>query len=331
MGEVARDPSEAKGCQPVVISTVVLNWNRADLLAKTLRSYLATVSVPYELFVVDNGSTDDSRAVIENIRRDHPEVKAILLDKNVGGFALNLGLEKATGRYLHISENDLEYLPGWDTCLIDKFHTFSQLGQLSVFAPQIAKGEIWANKPVTPLELEGKTIFLADINVGASSIIRREIWDLGLRWGNLYSEKCLFPDDFGFSTGVKALGYQMAWNDKYVVVNWGHQIEEMKSRPEYYAQNYASKSWVGLEGFQERLQEQGYELVRDFSGAYQIGNASRSIGARMRRFGSRAVRNTVRSAKLIARITGVTGLVKAVLPSFTRRENIQWKPSPGKR
>jgi glycosyltransferase involved in cell wall biosynthesis len=44
-----------------VISIVVLNWNRSDLLKETIDSYLNTVTVPYELFIIDNASADDSR------------------------------------------------------------------------------------------------------------------------------------------------------------------------------------------------------------------------------------------------------------------------------
>ena len=36
----------------------------------------------------------------------------ILLDKIIGGEVINLGLAKAKGKLLHISANDIEYLPG---------------------------------------------------------------------------------------------------------------------------------------------------------------------------------------------------------------------------
>ena len=55
----------------IVISTVILNWNRSDLLRVTIESYLKTVDVPYQLIIVDNGSTDDSREVIEELQRKY--------------------------------------------------------------------------------------------------------------------------------------------------------------------------------------------------------------------------------------------------------------------
>jgi GT2 family glycosyltransferase len=46
------------------MSTVILNWNRLDLLRITVHSYLASVSVPFELMIVDNCSSDGSQRFI---------------------------------------------------------------------------------------------------------------------------------------------------------------------------------------------------------------------------------------------------------------------------
>src|SRR5687767_9846779 len=101
------------------------------LISTTVESYLAVTTLPYELTIVDNGSTDGSRDVIQEICRRQPTVKAVLLDGNLGGEAINFGFESPRGRYLHVSENDLEYLPGWDADLMEKFRLFPELGQLS--------------------------------------------------------------------------------------------------------------------------------------------------------------------------------------------------------
>src|SRR5688572_16548875 len=104
-----------------LISTTIITWNRAHLLRTTLESYLAATSLPYELTIVDNGSTDGSREIIERVCRREATIKALFLGANLGGEAINSGFEAPRGRYLHVSENDLEYLPGWDADLISKF------------------------------------------------------------------------------------------------------------------------------------------------------------------------------------------------------------------
>ena len=112
----------------VIISTVILNWNRSDLLKITVESYLKTINVPYQLIIIDNGSTDDSRKVLEELKCKYGDRidKIIFLDKNIGGEAINLGLSEAKGKLLHISENDIEYLPGWAGKVIKLFNIFNE-------------------------------------------------------------------------------------------------------------------------------------------------------------------------------------------------------------
>src|SRR5688500_15614090 len=85
------------------LTTVILSWNRADLLARTIESYLATVTVPYELVVVDNGSSDGSPDVIRAMCGDDPRCRGVLLAENLGGEGLNVGFEGAAGEFLQVA------------------------------------------------------------------------------------------------------------------------------------------------------------------------------------------------------------------------------------
>jgi len=253
------------------ISTVLLSYNRKNLLKKTVESYLATITVPFELFIVDNASTDGAREYIESVCKNNSAIQGILLTENLGGEALNLGLSLAKSEYLHISENDLEYLPGWDKELLSKFDTFPELGQLSVYSPdpQSDKGEIWEKHPAKSITRNGKT--LAELTA-TPSIFRRQIFDKGARWKTKpvrEDTKVRFPQDRDFSEFVKKLGYWVAWNDKYVVFNIGHNVKEWISNLEYYLENYRAKKPLGEKGMKRRLRENGYDLIND-NGKYRI-------------------------------------------------------------
>lgn len=258
--------------KPPTLSTIVLNWNRRALLETTVSSYLATVSVPHELIIVDNGSTDDSPEYVKSICAGQRHCHPMLLSENCGGEALNLAMDRARGRFIQISENDIEYLPGWDRELLRKFDSFPELGQISPFSPVplSEEGEVWVEKPATPIVRDGVSILVAEENVGTSCIIRREVWDGGVRWHNIESSVFRFPDDGWFSRDVKALGYLVAWNDVYTVVNWGCNIDEYVANLDYYIQNYADKPWLGIDGFAQRLADHGYLLTTDKSGCYVI-------------------------------------------------------------
>jgi glycosyltransferase involved in cell wall biosynthesis len=257
-----------------VISTVILNWNRPHLLLVTVESYLATISMPYELVIVDNASDESARGFIEEVCRARAHHREVFLDENLGGEAINYGLERARGRYLHVSENDIEYLPGWDNELLDKFEVFPELGQISPFSPKpdTARGEIWPRREAEPMTRGGHTIYLAQINITTTGVFRREIWDLGFRWSSYPAapdEIYRFPNDIAASHFVWERGYLVAWNDRHTVFNLGHSVEEWKQHLEYYLWNYRSKPWLREEGMRQRLRACGYDLVEEH-GAYRI-------------------------------------------------------------
>ncbi len=251
-----------------LISTVVLNWNRSHLLKRLIESYLDTIRVSYELFIVDNGSTDDSRGIIERASRADPRHRSVFLPENVGGRAINEGLRLARGRFLHVAPNDAEYLPGWDEDLLGKFEIFPELGLLSPFSgdPRTHRGDPADRLPVTQVTRQDLTIYRTDTNIGTTSICRRALWDRGFRWGSLPREpgsEFLFPDDGAPSRFARSLGYWVAWNDRFAAVNWGHRAEEWAAHLTYYLANYRAKPWLREEGLRRRLRDRGYELVEE--------------------------------------------------------------------
>jgi len=256
------------------LSTVLLSYNRLHLLKKTVESYLSTISVPHELIIVDNASTEDCRSYIENICKKESSTTAIFLTKNIGGEAFNNGLSLASSPYLHTSENDLEYLPSWDKKLLKKFELFPKLGQLSLYShkPQSELGEIWEeHKFQKIIEKDGSKIFLTDTNVPTPSIFRREIFDAGARWKTKgkTSQSYKLPADYQFSQSVLKQGFWVSWNDEYVVINWGHNVNEWIKNTEYYIENYRAKANKGIEEMKKRLNMNGYDLVEE-NGKHKI-------------------------------------------------------------
>ena len=180
----------------------------------------------------------------------------------------------ASGQFFHSSGNDVEYLPVWDKNALSKFEEFPELGQLSLISstPQTEKGEIWVTKPSTPITRNGVTILQTDHNIGMDGIFRKEIWKKGVRWKNKRSKSQIikFPADGKFSKRIRELGYWVAWNDKYTIINWGHNVQEWQNNLEYYIKNYESKGNIGIEEMKNRLIENGYDLIQETNGKYKI-------------------------------------------------------------
>ena len=131
----------------MMISTIILNWNRDRLLQQTIDAYFTTVTGPSEMIIVDNASTDASRAVIEAAGRRVPALKSIFLPQNIGGKAINAALEQVSGELVHLCENDQVLLPGWSEHARDAYRLFPDLGQLSLFGVVPTDDEAWDVKP----------------------------------------------------------------------------------------------------------------------------------------------------------------------------------------
>lgn len=80
------------------ISFIIVNYNTKDLLRDCLKSvFEQTKNVLFEVFVVDNHSTD---GFAEMLQLEFPQVLLIAGQQNIGfGRANNLGMNAAKGKY----------------------------------------------------------------------------------------------------------------------------------------------------------------------------------------------------------------------------------------
>ena len=99
------------------LSIVVPCYNESKDIAKNseiIKNYLESIKQDYELILVNDGSKDNTKEVIEAI----PGVKALSYEPNRGkGGAVKYGIENATGDYALFMDADLST----DLEAIDKF------------------------------------------------------------------------------------------------------------------------------------------------------------------------------------------------------------------
>ena len=103
-----------------MISVVVVNWNRRELLRACLRSLAAqTAAADVEVIVVDNGSSDGSAAVALECL---PSAQVIENKENLGFCAANnQGIRVARGEFVALLNNDAEADAGWLHALLSAF------------------------------------------------------------------------------------------------------------------------------------------------------------------------------------------------------------------
>ncbi len=95
------------------VSVIIPTYNRADLLPTAISSVLAQTYTDWELIVVDDASTDNTREVIKEWEAKDSRIRSVSLNKNSGGPAhpKNVGVESARGEFIAFLDHDDEWLP----------------------------------------------------------------------------------------------------------------------------------------------------------------------------------------------------------------------------
>lgn len=94
------------------VAIIILNWNGRKLLEEYLSSVLLhTDRSLAEIYVADNGSTDDS---ITFLQKTYPHIRLILLPENYG-FAegYNKAIQEIHEEYVLLLNSDVEVTAGW--------------------------------------------------------------------------------------------------------------------------------------------------------------------------------------------------------------------------
>lgn len=101
------------------LGVVILNWNGENLIKKFLPSVIKHTPIIHNIYLIDNGSNDDS---VEFIRSNFNRVKIIKLDKNYG-FAkgYNIGLKNIDDDILCLLNNDVEVSENWTEEILKQF------------------------------------------------------------------------------------------------------------------------------------------------------------------------------------------------------------------
>ena len=99
------------------LTVIIVTYNRCQSLAKTLESVAGSSlpeSVEWEVLVVDNNSTDQTRQVVEDFRFSYPGRFRYLREPNPGkSYGLNAGILASRGDILAFIDDDVTVESTW--------------------------------------------------------------------------------------------------------------------------------------------------------------------------------------------------------------------------
>lgn len=108
-------PRDLSSNRLMKISVAICTWNRCELLRQTLDSLCrlrVPESVAWEIIVVDNGSTDATRAVVDSFANRLP-VRYVLESERGHSISRNTAIKNVTGELILWTDNDVIVDPDW--------------------------------------------------------------------------------------------------------------------------------------------------------------------------------------------------------------------------
>lgn len=89
------------------LSIIIPVYNVQDYLPECLGSIQKQTETSYEVILINDASTDNSKKVIEKYADEDSRIKLIDLKENIGqGFCRNIGIEQAIGKYILFLDSD---------------------------------------------------------------------------------------------------------------------------------------------------------------------------------------------------------------------------------
>ncbi|MBM6614267.1 glycosyltransferase family 2 protein [Desemzia sp. RIT804] len=154
-----------------IISVITPVYNAEKYIENTINSVREQTFAHFEMILVDDCSTDNSREVIEKITKVDSRVKYVLLENNSGAaVARNTGIEAAKGRYIAFLDSD----DVWKKDKLSQQLNFMEKNHYAftytAFETITENGEIIQEKVLVPKSLNYKQL-LKNTAIACSTVI----------------------------------------------------------------------------------------------------------------------------------------------------------------
>ncbi len=233
------------------IDVVIVAYNRYELTHSCL-AHLSDQTVPHHVFVVDNGSTDDTRA---RLAADWPSVQVEGFAENHGfAEACNRGVSAGTGDVIVLLNNDVDCRPDFLQRIVAPLQTDPRLGSVAPLLLQpggrlIDSVGTTADPTLASFpRLHGRKVECAAAPrptltgpVGTAAAYRRVAWeqvggldesifaymedfDLALRLRSEGWESTVALDAVGVHLGSATHGHRSAWQRRHAGFGRGYLL-----------------------------------------------------------------------------------------------------------
>ncbi|MFH1461095.1 MAG: glycosyltransferase family 2 protein [Patescibacteria group bacterium] len=223
------------------LSIIIPVLNEETTLVQILKQVYQAPSLDFEkeIIVVDDGSTDRSGVILENLK-DKYQLIVLRHQQNLGkGEAVQTGLAAATGEAIIIQDADLEYQPEDWPKLLKKLES----GQ-----PEI--GAVYGSRNINP---ERRGYFRYVLGVWFLTLINNLLF--GAKLTDVYTCYKLFPANLIKSIPLESDGFEIEAEITAKILKKGYQIKEVPISyyPRKFQQGKKIRFRDGLKGLKTMI------------------------------------------------------------------------------
>ncbi|MEB3188441.1 MAG: glycosyltransferase [bacterium] len=162
MGQGGPPPAAVeRGDWAYPVSIVVLTLNKLEYTRLCLETLYESTRIPFELVVVDNGSTDDTVDYLRAFAASHDNVQLICNDVNRGFAAgCNQGIARARGREIVLLNNDTVLAEGWLEPLMRTIEGDPGVGLVGPCSNYVVGPQLVSDVPYNTRTLDGYAVYV---------------------------------------------------------------------------------------------------------------------------------------------------------------------------
>jgi GT2 family glycosyltransferase/2-polyprenyl-3-methyl-5-hydroxy-6-metoxy-1,4-benzoquinol methylase len=250
---VARAAAPPPDTRAVRVSIVMLTWNQLSLTQQAIASIRSATRQPYELIVVDNGSTDGTVEYLDGLAAQG--VRVIKNRENRGVAAgWNQGLHAATGDCVMVVNNDVIVAAGWLERMTQLAYTLPHAGLVGcrvsavsgpqMLAPDYERLEDFPLFARRYAELADGSWFELPRIVAVVMLWRREVYERVGDFDEQFSPSDFEDDDYSVRT-LRAGYRNVVANDVFIhhIGSASHPVvtSEVKARAKANGERFRAK------------------------------------------------------------------------------------------
>jgi GT2 family glycosyltransferase len=216
--------------EPPLVSVVILSYNRKDDLDLSLANVQKLSYPDLEIVVVDNASVDGTA---DMVLKKYPEVKLILLPRNIGIEGFNVGCLNARGKYILVLDDDSYPHPDAVSELVKKMEIDENIAVIGAKIINPQDGKVCTKGP------DSHEIPFTSFWGGGALLRRKAVIECGMYDHRLF----VYTNEYDLSVRLLKAGYSVRYDPSVVIYHRFSPVARFSKTKWYWGRN---EIWFNL-------------------------------------------------------------------------------------